>query len=127
MAAEYDLLLAGGTVLDPASGRHGRFDVAVRDGQIAAVEPHISTEAATRVLDVAGSYVTPGLVDFHIHAYWGVNPFGFDVDPVCATTGVTTAVDAGSAGPVNFLGFKRFIAEQARTRLLGFVCVAQHG
>jgi dihydroorotase len=127
MQPAYDLLLAGGTVLDPASGRNGRFDVAIRDGQIAAVEPALPREAAARVLDVAGSYVTPGLIDFHIHAYWGVNAFGFDCDPVCMATGVTTAVDAGSAGPVNFLGFERFIAAPARTRLLAFVCLARHG
>jgi dihydroorotase len=84
-------------------------------------------EAAAQVLDARGAYVTPGLIDFHVHAYWGVNAFGFDVDPICTATGVTTAVDAGSAGPVNFLGFKRFIAEQTRTRLLAFVCLAQHG
>ncbi len=127
MRPTYDLLVAGGTVLDPASGRHGRFDVAIRDGRIAGIAPDLPRDAAAQVLDVAGRYVTPGLIDFHIHAYWGVNVFGFDVDPVCTTTGVTTAVDAGSAGSVNFLGFKRFIAETARTRLLAFVCVARHG
>lgn len=127
MPALYDLLLVGGTVLDPASGRHGRFDVGVRDGRVAAIEPRLSPEAAARVLDVRGCYLTPGLIDFHVHAYWGVNEFGFDVDPICTATGVTTAVDAGSAGPVNFLGFKRFIAQPARTRLLAFVCVARHG
>jgi dihydroorotase len=127
MAERFDLLLVGGTVIDPASGKHGRFDVGVREGRVSAIEPDLASRPADQVLDARGRYVTPGLIDFHIHAYWGVNAFGFDVDPVCTTTGVTTAVDAGSAGPVNFLGFKRFIAQQARTRLLAFVCLAQHG
>ncbi|HZS00368.1 MAG TPA: amidohydrolase/deacetylase family metallohydrolase [Chloroflexota bacterium] len=125
--ANYDLLLAGGTVLDPASGRNGRFDVAIRDGRIAAVEPSVAAERAARVLDVRGCYVTPGLIDFHVHSYWGVNPYGFNADPICTRSGVTTAVDAGSAGCINFLGFKRFIAAPARTRMLAFVCLAQHG
>jgi dihydroorotase len=56
-----------------------------------------------------------------------VNPYGFDVDPICMSSGVTTAVDAGSSGPINFLGFKRLIAEPSRTRMLAFVAVAQHG
>jgi dihydroorotase len=56
-----------------------------------------------------------------------VNPFGFDADPLCLSTGVTTAVDAGSAGPVNFLGFKKLVAEVAKTRMLAFVSLAQHG
>ena len=125
--ADYDLLLAGGTVLDPASGRNGRFDVAIRDGRIAAVALELAPEQAARVLDVRGCHVTPGLIDFHVHSYWGVNPYGFDADPICTRSGVTTAVDAGSAGPVNFLGFKQFIAAPARTRMLAFVCLAQHG
>jgi dihydroorotase len=127
VAEQFDLLLSGGTVLDPASGRQGRFDIAVRDGRIAAIEPRLAPEAAARVLDVAGRYVTPGLVDFHVHAYWGVNEFGCDVDPQCMATGVTTAVDAGSAGPATFLGFERFVAAAARTRLLGFVALPRYG
>src|SRR3712207_5105151 len=127
MNPAFDLLLAGGTVLDPASGRNGRFDVGIRGGQIAAVEPQLAAGNAARVLDVRGLYVVPGLVDFHIHAYWGVNPYGYEVDPVCLATGVTTAVDAGSSGAVNFSGLQRYVAAPARTRLLAFVCVAQHG
>jgi dihydroorotase len=125
--ADYDLLLSGGTVLDPASGRNARCDVGIRGGRIAAVEPHLAMDRATRVLDVVGCHVVPGLIDFHVHSYWGVNPYGFDADPICTRSGVTTAVDAGSSGSINFLGFKRFIAAPARTRMLAFVCLAQHG
>lgn len=127
MGDAFDLLLAGGTVLDPDSRRRQELDVGVVGGRIAAIQPALSRDSAKRVLDARGCYVTPGLIDFHIHSYWGVNPYGFDADPICVASGVTTAVDAGSAGPVNFLGFKRFIAEQSRTRMLAFVCVAQHG
>lgn len=127
MSDAFELLLAGGTVLDPASGRRQELDVGVAGGRIAAMQPALPRESAKRVLDARGCYVTPGLIDFHIHSYWGVNPYGFDADPICLRSGVTTAVDAGSSGSVNFLGFKRFIAEQARTRMLAFVCVAQHG
>jgi dihydroorotase len=127
MLPRYDLLLAGGTVLDPASGRHERADVAIREGRVATIAPQLPADAAAQVLDVRGHYVTPGLIDFHVHSYWGVNAFGFEIDPICAATGVTTAVDAGSAGPVNFPGFQRFIAAPARIRHLAFVCLAQHG
>ncbi|PZC45656.1 MAG: dihydroorotase [Chloroflexi bacterium] len=123
----YDLLLKGGTLLDPASERHEEADVGVTAGAIAAVGVGLSEEGAGRVIDVSGCYVTPGLIDFHVHSYWGVNPFGFDADPLCLSTGVTTAVDAGSAGPVNFLGFKKLVAEVAKTRMLAFVSLAQHG
>ena len=127
MSDVFDLLLAGGTVLDPASGRRQELDVGIVGRSITAIQPALPRDSAKRVLDVRSCYVTPGLIDFHIHSYWGVNPYGFDADPVCVASGVTTAVDAGSAGPVNFLGFKRFIAEGSRTRMLAFVCVAQHG
>jgi dihydroorotase len=127
MADGFDLLLTGGTVLNPATGLHQGLDVAVAGGQIAAVGANLSRQHVRRELDVRGCYVTPGLIDFHIHSYWGVNPYGFDADPICIASGVTTAVDAGSSGPVNFLGFKSFVAGKARTRMLAFVCVAQHG
>ncbi|HWP57815.1 MAG TPA: amidohydrolase/deacetylase family metallohydrolase [Candidatus Acidoferrales bacterium] len=127
MSARFDLLLSGGTVLDPASALRAPLDVGISGGRIAAIAPDLSSSQAQRALDVSGCYVTPGLIDFHIHGYGGVNPYGFDADDICVASGVTTAVDAGSSGPVNFPGFKRFIAAQARTRMMAFVCVAQHG
>jgi dihydroorotase len=127
MGEKFDLLIAGGTVVNPATGLRGELDVGVNGGRIAALQAGVPQDGAKRVLDARGCYVTPGLIDLHIHSYWGVNPYGFDADPVCLAGGVTTAVDAGSAGPVNFPGFKSFIHERSRTRMLALVCVAQHG
>ena len=127
MSGSYDLLLTGGTVINPATGLHKQLDVGVVAGRIASIEPKLSGEAAKNVLDVRGCYVTPGLIDFHIHSYWGVNPYGFNADSICFATGVTTTMDAGSSGPVNFLGFRKLIYEQSKTRMLAFVALAQHG
>jgi dihydroorotase len=127
MNTVFDVLIAGGTVVDPASGLRERRDVGVVAGRVTAIQPDLPVNGATRVLDATGCLVTPGLIDFHVHSYWGVNPYGFDVDPMCLASGVTTAVDAGSSGPVNFLGFKRLVHERSRARMLAFVCVAQHG
>ncbi|HXG51625.1 MAG TPA: amidohydrolase/deacetylase family metallohydrolase [candidate division Zixibacteria bacterium] len=127
MTRPFDLLLSGGTVLDPATGFHGPGDVAVVSGKIAAIGPSLPRDQAVHTLDVRGLYVTPGLIDFHVHSYWGVNPYGLDLDPICAATGVTATVDAGSAGPVNFPGFKRLIHAPSRARMLAFVALAQHG
>jgi dihydroorotase len=127
MNERFDLLITGGTVLNPATGLRQELDVGITDGRIAAVEPKLSHENAKNILEARGCYLTPGLIDFHVHSYWGVNPYGFDADPICLATGVTTAVDAGSAGPINFLGFKNLIHGQARTRMLGFIALAQHG
>ena len=69
--SQFDTVIHGGTVIDPASGRHGRFDVGVADGRIVAVEPHIGLGTATAVLDATDLLVVPGLVDLHVHVYWG--------------------------------------------------------
>lgn len=127
MDEAFDLILSGGTVLNPAMGQTRELDVGVRNGRIASVAPNLPRAKAGRVIDATGCYVTPGLIDFHVHSYWGVNPYGFDADPVCCRTGVTTTADAGSAGPVNFLGFKHLVYERSHTRMLAFVAVAQHG
>ena len=98
----YDLLLTGGDVLGA-----GRADLAVRDGLIAAVGPGLTGVART-VVDVAGLLVTPGLVDLHTHVgpgYWGIDP-----DPVAWRSGVTTWVDAGSAGAYTVDGLRRVVA-----------------
>ena len=127
MTDQFDLLLTGGTLLNPATALCQELDVGIVGNRIEAIQSSLPREHAKRVLDVRGCYVTPGLIDFHIHSYWGVNPYGFDADSLCLSTGVTTAVDAGSAGPVNFLGFKKLIHERSRTRMLAFVALAQHG
>ena len=127
MSGPYDLLLIGGTVINPATGIHQLMDVGVVGDRITEIAPSLAQESAKKVLDVHGDYVTPGLIDFHVHSYWGVNPYGFNADPICLASGVTTAVDAGSSGAVNFLGFKKLVHEQSRARMLAFVALAQHG
>jgi dihydroorotase len=127
MTEAFDLILAGATVLNPASGLKQEMDVGIGGERITAINSKLPRENARTILDVRECYVTPGLIDFHVHSYWGVNPYGFNADPICLASGVTTAVDAGSAGPVNFLGFKKLVHEPARTRMLAFVALAQHG
>ena len=127
MSDIFDLLITGGTVLNPATGVNRKLDVGVAGGLVAAVQANLPSAKAKRVLDASGCYVTPGLIDFHVHSYWGVNPYGCNLDALCLATGVTTTMDAGSAGPVNFLGFRKLVTESSKTRMLGFVALAQHG
>jgi dihydroorotase len=93
-----DLLLAGGRVVDVGGGHVGHFDVAVKGGRIAAVGPSLPYDSARKVLDVTGLLVTPGLVDLHTHVHPGATYWGIHPDTVAWHTGVTTWVDAGSAG-----------------------------
>jgi len=127
MASTFDLLLTGGTVLNPATSTNQKLDVGVAGDRVTAIQANLPRANAKTVLDVTGCYITPGLIDFHVHSYWGVNPYGCNLDSLCLATGVTTTMDAGSAGPVNFLGFRKLVHEQSKTRMLGFVALAQHG
>lgn len=116
-----DLLIKGGTVTDPGQGLQGILDVALTDGKIAALESGIPAGQARQVIDASGKLVTPGLIDFHTHLYWGATSIGLAPDPVCARSGVTTIVDAGSSNAQTFAGFRRFIVEPARSRVFGFL------
>jgi dihydroorotase len=122
----YDLVITGGTVIDPATGRNGPADVAIAGGKIAAVGQRLPGRAQ-RTLDASGLIVTPGLIDLHAHVYAGCTPLSVDADPLAARTGTTTMVDCGSVGAATFAGFRRFIAEPARCRLLAFVNISVIG
>src|SRR4051794_16677185 len=121
MNEPFDLLLTGGIVLNPATGLNENLDIGIVADRIAAIQAGLSRTDAARVLDVSGCYVTPGLIDFHVHSYWGVNPYGCDLDSLCLATGVTTTMDAGSSGPINFLGFKKLVHQPSQTRMLAFI------
>jgi dihydroorotase len=107
--ARYDLLISGGRVVDPSQGLSAPHDVAVSGHTIARVAPAIPRADARRVLDAAGKIVTPGLIDVHVHVYDGVAPLGIPADPNCIAKGVTTVLDAGSAGAHTFPAFRRQI------------------
>ena len=112
----YDLLLRGGRVICPASGIDGNFDVAVRDGRIAAVEPSILSSSARETVDVSGKLVLPGLIDTHAHVYQYVTGrFGLNADMVGVRSGVTTVVDQGGPSCMTLPGFRHFVAEKAET------------
>ncbi|MCP5113884.1 MAG: amidohydrolase/deacetylase family metallohydrolase [bacterium] len=117
----YDLLIKNGEVRDPSRSLRQSADVAVLDGKIAAIEPRIPPERALDVIDAAGLYVTPGLVDLHTHCYHSATAIGVEADPIAARSGTTTWVDAGTFAYDQVAGFRRFIVEPARVRIYGFV------
>lgn len=123
----YDLLLKGGTVIDPSVGLHGVHDIAVQNGTIAQIAPTIAREEATRVLEVAGKIVTPGLIDLHAHIFEGFTSNGVHPDLAGVYSGVTTIVDAGSAGAATFAGFPRHIMPQCKTEIIPFLHICQTG
>jgi dihydroorotase len=128
-AAQYDLLLKGGYVIDPANNISGLMDVAVQGGRIARVAENIDTAQARQVVDVSGLYVTPGLIDIHVHVYHTREPEGLSVvaDHHSFRSGVTTMVDTGTAGAKHFLHFKRTVIDMAKTRIFAFINIVKTG
>ena len=132
--ARYDLLLKGGHVIDAANKLDAVRDVAIQAGKIAAVAADIPSSEARKTIDVHGLYVTPGLVDIHVHVYAGtgmrdaysgdhsVYPDGFTF-----RSGVTTVVDAGSSGWRNFPDFKERVIDRSKTRVLAMLNIVGHG
>ena len=125
--ARFDTIVAGGEVVDPGAGFLGALDVAITDGRVVTVEAGLDRRRAAETIDAAGLIVTPGLVDLHTHAYWGVTYWGIEPDPVSARTGVTTWLDVGSAGAYSFPGFRRYVAEASRTRVFALLNLSSIG
>ncbi len=123
----FDLILRGGRVIDPSQRLDAPLDVAFRDGRVAKLGPRLQGGAGTDVRDVAGRIVTPGLIDLHTHVYWGGTSLGIDAEQFCRSSGVTTCVDTGSAGPGNFLGFRKHVIEPSAVRILAFLHVSHAG
>jgi len=130
----FDIVLKGGHVIDPKNGIDEANDIGIQGGKIAAVDAGLPVEGAGKVVDVGGLYVTPGLVDIHMHAYatpgnpdqWAgdnsILPDGFSF-----RTGVTTMVDTGSAGWRNFADFRERVIDRSQTRLFALINIAGTG
>ncbi|MCL4466432.1 MAG: amidohydrolase/deacetylase family metallohydrolase [Chloroflexi bacterium] len=124
---KYDLLLKGGRVLDPSQDLDCVCDVAVTKGVITGMAPDLSWTDAGRAIDVSGTIVMPGLVDFHTHAYWGVCEYGVDPDLTFLPRGTTTILDVGSAGAITLPGFRHYVVERSRTRIKALLHVNTAG
>jgi dihydroorotase len=121
----YDLILKGGRVIDPSQTIDRVTDVAFSGAKVAKVGNDLG--GASEVRDVKGYIVTPGLIDLHTHVYWGGTSLGIDAEEFCRTSGVTTAIDTGSAGPGNFAGFRKHVIEPSAVRILAYLHVSFAG
>lgn len=124
---KFDLIIAGGEVIDPANRLRGRRDLGIRHGRIVSVAEGIDPARSRQVLSASGKLVVPGLIDLHAHVYPYGSAIGIAPDELHAYQGTTTAVSAGDGGANNFAGLRRFIAAGSRTRLFAFIHIANHG
>ena len=121
------MLIRGATVVDPAQELHAERDVRVANGRVAAVAPRLGRVRDEDVVDARGLLVTPGLIDLHVHVFFGASHYGIEPDPHCLATGTTTVVDAGSAGALTFPAFRKYVIEVAATRILPFLNIGATG
>jgi dihydroorotase len=122
----YDLALAGGMVIDPASGRHEVADVTVSGGKVAAISAE-PVRRARRTIDCRGAFITPGLIDYHVHVFESVSTLGAPVEEACLRRGVTAAADAGSAGAWTFAAFERYVVRTAPIPVYCFLNISGMG
>src|ERR1044071_3070231 len=128
------LLLTGGHVIDAKNGISAVRDVGIKDGAIAAVAARLDPATALKVVNASGLYVTPGLIDIHVHVFAGTgerNSYAGDSsvypDGFTFRSGVTTVADAGCSGWRNFEQFKEHIIDRAKTRVLAFLNIVGAG
>jgi len=124
----FDLIVRGGRVIDPSQDLDAVTDVGIIGPRVAAIGTDLLARGVrSEVVDASGLLVTPGWIDLHTHVYWGVAPLGIEADTHCLQRGVTTAVDAGSAGASTFPGFKRYVIDVAATRVVAMLHLAAIG
>ncbi|SDM39256.1 dihydroorotase [Daejeonella rubra] len=135
-AQEIDILFKGAHVIDPKNKIDSKMDVAISDGKIFRVAKDIPIGSARKTIDVTGFYITPGIIDMHVHVFQGTDKNSTSVgnssrsqqaDAFSFRTGVTTVVDAGSSGWRNFPLFKEQTIDKAQTRILAFLNVIGNG
>ncbi len=123
----HDLILRGARVIDPSQNHDAVIDVGFKDGRVSGFGKDLKAGADTDVRDLTGYILSPGLIDLHTHVYWGGTSLGIDSDDFCRTSGVTTSVDTGSAGPGNWPGFRKHVIERSEARILAYLHVSYAG
>jgi dihydroorotase len=126
LSPQYDLVLKGGRVIDERNGLDGHFDVAIKAGRIAAVAQAISA-GTSRVRDVSGCIVAPGLIDIHTHVYHKATSLSVDPGFIARRSACTTLVDAGSAGAGNYDGFRDYVMVPSPYRIFAFLNISFPG
>ena len=134
-AQQIDMLLQGGHVIDPKNNIDGIMDVAIDEGKIVQIAENIPADDVFQVINVAGMYVVPGLIDIHSHNFFGTeqnaylsNSFtALPPDGFTFRAGITTVVDVGGAGWRNFKTFKAQTIDHSKTRVLSFLNIVGSG
>jgi dihydroorotase len=131
----YDIVIKNGHLIDPKNKIDGIMDVAIDNGKIALISKTIDEKEGKKVIDAKNMYVTPGIIDMHVHVFHGTNagqdymngPNAVAPDGFTFRAGVTTVVDAGSSGWRTFPVFKKQTIDMSKTRVLAFLNIVGEG
>jgi dihydroorotase len=130
----YNIVIKGGHIIDPKNNVNSVMDIAIKDGKVAMIAKNIDASEAIQVVNAKGMYVTPGLIDIHVHFFWGHDgdaymnaPASLPADGFTFPAGVTTVVDAGSPGWKTFELYKKQTIDKSQTRVLAFLNIVGQG
>ncbi|MEG0166036.1 amidohydrolase/deacetylase family metallohydrolase [Anaerorhabdus sp.] len=131
---KYDYLLLNGHVIDPENGIDEVMDIAIQDGTVTCIDKDLKNQLAVCTLDLSGLYVTPGLIDAHVHCYYNTGvqkswagDYSIQPDVINLSQGVTTMIDAGSSGSYNFDHFRSTVIERSKTKIYALLNIADLG
>ena len=130
----YNIVIKGGHIIDPKNNVNSVMDIAIKDGKVAMIAKNIDASEGIQVVNAKGMYVTPGLIDIHVHFFWGHDgesymnaPASLPADGFTFPAGVTTVVDAGSPGWKTFELYKKQTIDKSQTRVLAFLNIVGQG
>ncbi|WP_066497435.1 amidohydrolase/deacetylase family metallohydrolase [Abyssisolibacter fermentans] len=123
----YDVILKGGKIIDHKINLYGDYDILIHNGYIHEIGKSIITEKTTRIIDVSGMYIIPGLIDMHTHVYPDETSLGINADDIGVNMGISTVVDAGSAGALNFEKFRDDVIKNSKTNVYSFLNISKYG
>ncbi len=124
---KYDLVLKNGNLIDPGQNINAKMDIGFKNGEVLSAEDRIDPALASTVVDIAGKVLTPGLIDIHGHFYHGGTGSSVHADQNCLGSGVTTALDAGSSGFLNYDAMRDYVFPAHQTRLLALLHIGAVG
>lgn len=130
----YDYLLLNGHVIDPENNIDDKLDIAIKNNKIAIVGKNLKNNFSKKIIDLEGLYITPGLIDAHVHCYYNTQiskswagDYSIQPDVVNISNGVTTMIDAGSSGSYNFSHFRSTIIDRSKTKIFALLNIADLG
>ncbi|WP_185151109.1 amidohydrolase/deacetylase family metallohydrolase [Peribacillus simplex] len=121
------IIIKNGYVVDPEVTKIQKRDIGMLNGKF--IDPAIveSYGADVIYIDANGSYVAPGFIDIHTHVFKDYTSLGIEADKVGVNQGVTTIIDAGSAGLDNYETFKQKVIKTSKTEVLAFLNISTKG